>query len=134
MFFYDDFSKEIDDFFGFGRPRALRYNAAKTKDILPACWKEMKTEEGDRVGYCAICRTVGISPDDVKVEAKDFGFTVSGETEYEGEKYTQYFELPISSEIMSNIEELKYKTVNGLTYIYLYMKKKEKNSLKIEKI
>lgn len=118
----------LDDFFGFGKPIDLIYNTGKTKDMNPAYW--VKTEEG----YKATCRTVGIAPDDVKVEIIDFNIVVSGETEYEGVKYDTSYKLPIASEIIGNIMAVDYKTLNGLTYIYLYVEKPEKKKIKINKI
>ena len=36
---------------------------------------------------------------------EDYGICVDGETEYEGNKYTQHIELPISESVMNDIED-----------------------------
>ena len=118
----------LDDFFGFGKPFDLVYNTGKTKDMNPAYWS--KTDKG----YKAVCRTVGIAPDDVKVETDDCNIVVSGETEYEGNKYNTFYKIPISKEIMGDITNITYKTLNGLTYIQLYVETPEKKKIKINKI
>ena len=118
----------LDDFFGFGKPYDLIYNTGKTKDMNPAYWS--KTEEG----YKATCRTVGISAEDVKVEVNDYTILICGETEYEGIKYNTSYKLPIAKEIMGDIEKIEYKTLNGITYIYLFVKTPEKKQIKINKI
>lgn len=118
----------LEDFFGFGKPFDLVYNTGKTKDMNPAYWS--KTDKG----YKATCRTVGIAPDDVKVEIGDCNIVVSGKTEYEGVEYNTSYKLPISKEIMGDIKNIDYKTLNGLTYIYLYVETPEKKEIKINKI
>lgn len=119
----------LDDFFGgFGKPFDLVYNTGKTKDMNPAYWS--KTDKG----YKAVCRTVGIAPDDVKVETDECNIVVSGETEYEGNKYNTFYKIPISKEIMGDIINITYKTLNGLTYIQLYVETPEKKKIKINKI
>ena len=65
---------------------------------------------------------------------EDYGICVDGTTEYEGNKYTQHIELPISENVMSDIENINYKTVNGLTYIYIEMKSPEKKKVKINRV
>lgn len=118
----------LDDFFGFGKPFDLVYNTGKTKDMNPAYWS--KTDKG----YKAVCRTVGIAPDDVKVETDECNIVVSGETEYEDNKYNTFYKIPISKEIMGDITNITYKTLNGLTYIQLYVETPEKKKIKINKI
>ena len=116
------------DEFLFGKPANLVYNAGKTQDMNPAYWT--KTENG----YKAICRTVGIAPEDVVITINEYKIVVKGETEYEGVKYNTSFELPISKEIIGNVKSIDYKTLNGLTYIYLYVETPEKKKIKINKI
>lgn len=125
-----------DDFFkiGFGLPVGIRYNTAGTKDMMPAIWEDYIDEKGNKIGYKAICRTVGIDEKDVNVKIKDGSLIVNGETEYESYKYSQYVELPIVEDVMSNIEGVEYKTLNGITYIYLRVKKPEKREFNIKKI
>lgn len=119
---------DLEDIFGFGKPLDLIYNTGKTKDMNPAYWS--KTDKG----YKAICRTVGIAPEDVKIEINDYNIVVSGETEYEGNVYNTSYKLPVSKEIIGDIKSIDYKTLNGLTYIYLFVETPEKKQIKINKI
>ena len=130
-----DFSREIDDFFtkGFSMPRGIVFNVSGTKVLMPACWKEYLDKDGKKIGYKAICRTVGIATEDVKLEIKDDCILVTGETEYDSEKYNTRYELPIAEDVMGNIEKIQYKTLNGLTYIYLTTKLPEKKQIAIER-
>ena len=120
----------FDDFFelGFGRAEDTIFNCDKTLDLNPATW--VKTE----TGFKATCRTVGINPDDVKVEVTNGHINVSGESEYEGSKYNVSYRIPISDDVLSNITGLKYKTLNGLTYIYLEVERPERKKIKAVKI
>lgn len=144
MDFYFD---ELDKLFrvaGFGLPTKIKFNTPDTKDMMPACWKvwEEKVHDPDtddctynkKMGYKAVCRTVGISPDDVKVTQEDYGICVQGKTEVDGKEYSQYMELPISEDIMANITGIDYKTENGLTYIYLKVQSPDKKKIEIRKL
>lgn len=125
--FLNDF---YDDLFalGFGKPRNIVFNSGKTQDMNPVYWTEIEN------GYRAVCRTVGINPEDVSVEIKNGYIKVSGKTKYEETDYDVSYDLPVSGDVLSNIEKLEYKTINGLTYIYIYIVRPEKKKVKIERI
>ena len=89
----------------------------------------MENEEG----YKCVCRTVGIDPKDVKVTLNDNKIHVSGETEFEGVKYDTRYDLPLSRDILSNIKNIKFKSLNGLTYIYVHVDR-HKNEIIAERI
>ena len=118
----------FDEVFGFGKPFDLIYNTGKTKDMNPAYWSKTKN------GYKAICRTVGIAPDDVKVEVNDCNIIIKGETKYEEDVYNTSYKLPISREIIGDVKSIDYKTLNGLTYIYLFVETPEKKKIQVNKI
>ena len=99
-----------------------------TLDQHPVSWK--KTDKG----YKAICRTVGISPDDVSIEILNNGIRLSGETIVDDETYNVSYNIPISSKIMSNVEGITYEVKNGLTYIYLNVKTDEVKQIPISRI
>lgn len=125
---FDNFDRFFDSILcGFGKPRNLYFNC-KTKDIMPSFWE--KTD----VGYKCTCRTVGISPEDVKVEIKNDYILIKGETELDGYKYNTNYELPVSEDVLSNIKNIKYKSSNGITFIYLDIDRPEKKNIKIEQI
>ena len=126
-------SKIFDDVFedlftlGFGKPRKLVFNSI-VKDMLPTYWSKK-----DDKTYMCVCKTIGIDPSDVKVEETNFGLKVSGSTEVEGYTYDTYFELPIADSIMNEIEKIKVKSKNGLTFITLILDRPEKKKILIEK-
>lgn len=130
-----DFLRDFDDFFswGFGKPTKLRFNTGKTYDVNPVYWEEI-IEGEEKKGYKSVCRTVGIDPEDVKVSLERNYIKVEGKTEYEGKTYSTYFEIPVSESVMADIENIKYITKNGLTYVYLYIKKPEFKKITIEKL
>ena len=118
---------DFDDVFSFfGTPSTVIYNTAGTKDMKPIAWTKTKT------GYKSVCRTVGINPDDLKVEITTHSVRISGKTKYEDEEYSVNYEAPIAKEIISNIDKVEYKSLNGLTYIYIEMKSPEKKKVKIK--
>ena len=118
----------FDDFLlGFGRPRRLIFNS-QVKDMLPTYWKK----ENDKT-YVCVCKTIGINPEDVKVEETEYGLKVSGSTELCGYTYDTSFELPIAESIMNEIEKVKVSSKNGLTFITLTLDRPEKKKLIIEK-
>ena len=53
---------------------------------------------------------------------------------YEDEEYSVNYEAPIAKEIISNIDKVEYKSLNGLTYIYVTLKKSVENNIKAIKI
>lgn len=99
-----------------------------TLDQHPVSWK--KTDDG----YKAICRTIGIAPEDVSIEILNNGVRLSGETIVDDETYNVSYSIPISSNIMNNIENIKYETKNGLTYIYLTIKREDVKQIPILKL
>lgn len=138
-----NFDDDLVNLMAFGFPTNIKFNTGKTKDMMPACWKvweeEVPTEDGElnikeKKGYKAICRTVGIDANDIKVTEEDYGICVQGETEVGGTKYSQYIELPISEDIMTNVKSIKYNSKDGLTFIYLEVDTPKKNKISIEKI
>ena len=129
----------FDDFFdqfvlGFGKPKKNRYNAGHTKDMSPVFWQTLSDENGKKIGYRATCRTVGISPDDVKVSLKDNNIVVEGRTEFSQESvYDCYYEIPVADSVVSDIEKINYKTENGLTYVTVLVKEPIKSNILIER-
>lgn len=132
---------EFDDLFGFGRPTVIRFNSAGTKDMTPAHftkWKEKVVEDGKEVekfkGYRCIARTVGIDASDVKVSCVNNGIVIQGETTYEGNRYSQYIELPISKDVMATIKSVNYTVKNGLTHVYLEVKPSEATQIPVRMV
>lgn len=143
--FYKDMNNLMDtmdtlsnSLIGFGVPSRIRFNTGSTKDMMPAVWKVWKKNEGTSneyvAGYKAVCRTVGIDKDDVNVVLKDNGLEVSGETVVDGTKYTQHVELPMSREVVQQIDGISYFSKDGLTYIFVLMKNVYPRAVDIQKV
>ena len=131
----ENFEKLFEDFFsmGFGRPRNIRFNVGGTKDMNPVYWQTLTDDDNHKIGFKSTCRTVGLSPEDVKVSLEDNCIVVQGNSEFDGVKYDTHIEIPVSESVVGNIENIKYKTLNGLTYIYIYIKTPEYTKINIEK-
>lgn len=127
--------EDFNDFysFGFGRPENLKFNAGRTKDMNPAYWETITDDDGNRIGFKSTCRTVGLAPEDVKVTLEENKIVIQGSTEFDGNKYDTHFEIRVSESVIGDIESIKYKTLNGLTYVYIYTKKPEYTKINIEK-
>jgi HSP20 family molecular chaperone IbpA len=128
----NDFLRDFDAFFSdldgwFGKPRHLMFQC-KTKDMTPSFYE--KTDDG----YKCTCRTVGINAEDVKVTLEDDCIHVEGKTELDGYKYSTSYDLPLTEDVINNIKNIKYKTANGITIIYIDLDRPEKKKVKIEQI
>ena len=141
---FNNFDSTFDSMFnqlsqlGFGSPINIRFNTGNTKDMNPAVWKVWEQDipdstEKEQIGYKAICRTVGIREDDIKLELRDFGLCLDGTSDVDENRYSQHIELPISREIMRNIENITYHSQDGLTYIFVRMKRPEIHEVPILK-
>lgn len=121
-------SNFFDTFNDFGNVCDLVFNNF-TLDQKPVCWKK------DENGYKAVCRTVGVSPEDIHVELIDNGIKLYGETLIDDDTYDVSYVIPISQSLLNNIIGIKYHTTNGLTFIYIEIEKQTKKPvIKIDKI
>ena len=75
-----------------------------------------------------------IAIENIIKQAENGFIKISGETEYEGSKYNVSYELPVSDDVLSNVTKLEYKTLNGLTYIYISVNRPEKKQIVAKKI
>ena len=127
-FFDDDFT------LGFGKPTLLYYNTPHTQDMNPAYWTKLNPVENDFDTYCASVRSVGVSKNDVEVNIDGNHIDVSGKTKTNEINYDFACSLPVASTIIENIDHISYDTIDGITYIYLYVKKNKENKIKIQKM
>lgn len=111
----------------FGQVRNLKFNSI-VKDMLPSYWQSTET------GYKCTCKSIGIRPEDLSVELKDDYILVSGKSEVDGSTYDTYFELPVCEDVLNQLKGIKYKSENGLTFIYLDIDKPEKKKIEIKKL
>lgn len=100
-----------------------------TLDQKPVKWNETET------GFRAICRTVGVEPEDVSIEVVDGGIKLQGKTVIsDDEEYSVSYSMPIAQSIMNKIESIKYESKNGLTYIYLNLHEDVKKQIPVSKM
>ena len=85
-------------------------------------------------GYKCACRSVGVAPDDVHVTVTSNSIKVKGETKCDGETYSIDYECSVAKDVINNIEKVEYKSLNGMTYIYITVKKPVENAIKVTRI
>ena len=111
----------LESFLNFGKPVKLVFNS-NVKDMNPAHWE--KTEDG----YKGTFKTLGINPEDVKIEMiNEYGqpsIKIEGKTEMEGYTYDTSFQIPISQEVSNSITKIQKASKNGITIIKLINKTK----------
>ena len=72
--------------------------------------------------YTTIVRTIGINPEDVKVEHRNNVISVSGKSVVHGDEYSTGFDIPLSDVFVNRMESVTHETVNGLTFIVVELK------------
>jgi hypothetical protein len=124
-----------DQFLGFGKPTLLYYNTNFTQDMNPAYWEKQEIDgKCDVDVYRATVRSVGVSKNDVSIKVKGNQIDIGGKTITNGIDYDFACSLPIADAIVKSIDKITYDTVNGITYLYLYVKKSKDNNIRIEKM
>lgn len=119
-FFDFDF---LEDLYSFNRP---------VKDMHP--YRLIKKENNLTI----ILNTLGISPEDLKIEIKAGEIenrqvlSVNGKTH--DDILDQDCEVNMQFYISQSIEDIKWKNKNGFTYLELYSKEPAKPNVKISKI
>ena len=80
-------------------------------------------------------KTLGIAPEDVKVSLNDNILEIAGETSspYSEDSFNTLIRLSVSKVVLDNLESVKYKSTNGLTYVTLKMKEEKKPTIAIER-
>lgn len=136
-----DFERILDEMFtlGFTKPKDIRFKTGYTQDMNPCCWSVIKDEKGNKTGYRAICRAVGVNEQDISIELLDDEIHVKGETKFTDKSFGEdnyYFDyyLPVVPEVVANMKNIKYKALNGLLYIFVEINEPKRKEIKIEKI
>lgn len=132
----------FDDSLFFPSMRNIRFNTDGVLDMRPAKWYLWKEDEGDSdskvlvtKGVYAVVKCLGIAEEDIKVELKNDCVVVQGKTKVKDVDYSQYVELPVSKEILANVEKIQYEAKDGLVFVYLKTKMPEKKpQILIEKM
>jgi HSP20 family molecular chaperone IbpA len=123
--FFGDFNREINDLF------KLTFNTFNrpVKDMQP--YRYIKKDNG----FIFVVNTLGIKREDIIVQiTNEQGdpykqLRVQGKTEMERINFENSVDLAIRLKIEEEIEEIAYEVNNGLTIIYLKIKKVPKQEM-----
>jgi HSP20 family molecular chaperone IbpA len=131
--FFDDAFDSMNPI-GFAKPVTFKFESGNTHDMNPAYWTELKHKEKEdgTVCYRAIVRSVGVNSENVKVKVNKNSINVKGDTTTKGIHYWFDIDLPVSEEILADAENVSYEVKDGMTYVYLYVKKPAKKDIKVE--
>lgn len=117
---FNDLIKSIQD---------SKHVATTSKNCINALSEKWKSTE---YGYRAVLRTTGLSC--VNITQEHNGIRIVGEDELDGVKYSINILMLIPENIFKNIFKIAHKTVNGITFVDLYVEAQEKKKIKIEKL
>lgn len=86
--------------------------------------------------YIIEAKTLGVSPEDINISLYKDIITISGESEneYSDKSFNVKINVEIGKDIMDSIENINYKTINGITYVILKMKQKASSDIQINRI
>lgn len=80
-----------------------------------------------------VINTLGFGKDDLTIEQEDRVLTIKGQKTLKEVDYTTNVDLGFHlGKIVDRIEEINYNVENGLTYIYIKLKKEKKNTIRIK--
>lgn len=122
-------SKIFDDnIFDFLRDDYL-FNSS-VKDMNPTVFYKKDND------YIIEAKTLGISPDDIKVTLDENILIISGESknEYSDKAFNAKIKVKIGDDILSLVEKIDYKSENGLTYVILRMKQAPSSNIEIKRV
>ena len=86
--------------------------------------------------YIIEAKTLGITPDDIKVTLDKNILTISGESknEYSDKAFNAQIKVRIGEDILNSIEKIDYKSENGITYVILRVKQTPESTVEIQRI
>lgn len=119
---FNDFDDLFDDFFS---KAYSRWNSP-VKDMQP-----FKAFYVDGKGYVVVCKTLGISKENIKVNVSKEKATnyrvlqISGESKLPKIDFENKVDLGIRLKFDDEIEEIQYDVKDGLTTIFIKLKEKE---------
>lgn len=103
---------------------------SSVKDMVPTAFYKKDND------YIIEAKTLGISPDDVKVSLDGDILTISGESknEYSDKAFNAQIKVRIGKDILNDIDKIDYKSQNGVTYVILKMKQTANSTIEIKRI
>lgn len=131
-FVFGDFCDPFD-----GAVSYLKFNSNNTQDQHPISIQKLanddKLVDKDHTVYRISCRSVGVSPKDVSVEIDGKTLWIKGETDNKDSEYNFKVGYTISDDLIGQIDQVKFNSENGITYVYLFVKRNNPN-IKIERM
>ena len=131
-FIFGDFCDPFD-----GAVSYLKFNSNNTQDQHPISIQKLanddKLVDKDHTVYRISCRSVGVSPSDVSVEIDGKTLWIKGETDNKDSEYNFKVGYTISDDLIGQIDQVKFNSENGITYVYLFVKRNNPN-IKIERM
>lgn len=120
-FFNDNIFKFIDDEFFFN---------SSVRDMSPTVYYKKEND------YIIEVKTLGIDKENINVKLEDNILSVSGENknEYNDKSFNVNIKVRLGKDLISNIESIDYTSKNGITYVFIKMKKSKTSTIKINKI
>lgn len=117
-----------DNIFNFLRDDFL-FNSS-VKDMNPTVFYKKDND------YIIEAKTLGITPDDIKVTLDKNILTISGESknEYSDKAFNAQIKVRIGEDILNSIEKIDYKSENGITYVILRVKQTPESTVEIQRI
>lgn len=117
-----------DNIFDFLRDEFL-FNSS-VKDMNPTVFYKKEND------YIVEAKTLGVSPDDIKISLDRNILTIFGESknEYSDKSFNVKIKVKIGEDIFKSIEKIDYKSENGITYVILRMKQTLDSDIEIRKI
>ena len=141
---FDEIFKDFDDvmFGDFCNPFSgtvsyLKFNSNRTQDQHPIVFQKLakddKMIDKNHTVYRATVRSVGVAPKDISVKLDNKTLWVKGETGNKDSEYDFEIGYDISDDLIGQIDNIKFKSENGITYIYLFVKRNVPD-IKIERM
>lgn len=117
-----------DNIFDFLRDDFL-FNSS-VKDMNPTVFYKKDND------YIIEAKTLGITPDDIKITLDKNILTISGESknEYSDKAFNAQIKVKIGEDILNSIEKIDYKSENGITYVILRVKQTPESTVEIQRI
>ena len=105
----------------------------RTSNIFHTPVKDMDPTKVFKVddGYMLVCKTLGISPEDISIKVEDGDrmsyptLRISGSTKIEAIDFENAVDLSITLNCKEDISGIDYNVKDGLTIIHLIVKERE---------
>lgn len=120
-----------------GNVSYLKFSSNGTQDQRPISFQKLakddKIVDSNHTVYRATVRSVGVSPSDVTVSLEGKTLWIKGDTDNKDSDYNFKIGYTVADDLIGQIDQIKYNSKNGITYVYLFVKRNDTN-IKIERM